>query len=483
MAFKDDASFLHFVTMGALGTRVGWAGLEQAGHRIVELERYCCSNKIWATKVKRLRLPDLLCLRCGRRFEVRTKTSLEIKMSHSPTNPDRVWDAGMRDNDVAVFLRCRDEPKLAVANTLNCFEVSQLRATQPLARLGPPKSASEGAERDLTWPSWVPSASGRITAIEANGAGTRLTVSYANGRQYTYRANGKHVYGQVGTTFVGEEQILASVVPSQADVRCAGDTWTPIISAEASPAEIFTALKGLTYRLADGSTDQIRAMLDHADPRIRLEAAAALARRDEAAGLAALSDALNGTGDSTPWALEAAFILAEVHTPNAIASLQVGARSAPHPEARSACLWGLRGDTASLATSLQAATDADESVAIHAAIVGATQILNGESTTLAIAHLEGDPKRAAVAMEALARAQSPSYDLVLAAASAAGAAGNWAFTALSRMNPDAVRQSAAWHDAPAAMKDGLTRAWFSRESSWLDGDNQHALDVLARQHL
>ena len=483
MAFKDDASFLHFVTMGAMGTRVGWAGLEQAGHRIVELERYCCSNKIWATKVKRLRLPDLLCLRCGRRFEVRTKTSLEIKMSHSPTNPDRVWDAGMRDNDVAVFLRCHDEPNLAVANTLNCFEVSQLRATQPLAKLGPPKSASEGAERDLTWPSWVPGVSGTVTAIEANGAGTRLVVSYANGKRYTYPAGGKHVHGQIGTAFVGGEQILASVVPSQADIRCAGDIWNPIINADTSPAEIFTGLKGLTHRQAEGSADQIRVMLGHADPRIRLEAAAAIARREEAAGLAFLSDSLKGTGESTPWALEAAFILAELRTPNALASLRVGARSAPHPEARSACLWGLRGDPASLAISFQAATDDDESVAIHAAIVGATQILNDESTALAIAHLEGDPARAAVAMEALARAQSPSFNLVLAAASGTGAAANWAFTALSRMTPNAVKQSAGWSDAPTAMKGALTRAWFARETSWLEGDNQRALDVLSRQHL
>lgn len=483
MAFKDDASFLHFVTMGAMGTRVGWAGLEQAGHRIVELERYCCSNKIWATKVKRLRLPDLLCLRCGRRFEVRTKTSLEIKMSHSPTNPDRVWDAGMRDDDVAVFLRCHDEPTLAVANTLNCFEVSQLRATQHLAKLGPPKSASEGAERDLTWPSWVPGASGIVTALEAHGGATRLVVAYANGKRYTYPAGGKHVYGQVGTAFVGGEQILASVVPSQADIRCAGDIWTPIINAESSPAEIFTGLKGLTHRQAEGSASQIRAMLGHTDPRIRLEAAAAIARRDEAAGLALLSDSLNGTGESTPWALEAAFILAELRTPNALTSLKLGARNAPHPETRSACLWGLRGDSASLDISFHAATDEDESVAIHAAIVGATQILDDESTALAIAHLGGDPRRAAVATEALARSPSPSFHLVMAAATGNGAAAKWAFTALSRMTPNAVRQSAAWSGAPAVMKDALARAWFARETSWLEGDNQHALDVLSRQHL
>ena len=70
MGFKVDSSFLKFVTIGALG---GWwrlaAELESCGFTPIELERYSQSNKIRATKVKRLRLPDLLCVRTD--FEVR----------------------------------------------------------------------------------------------------------------------------------------------------------------------------------------------------------------------------------------------------------------------------------------------------------------------------------------------------------------------------------------------------------------------------
>lgn len=90
------------------------------------------------------------------------------------------------------------------------------------------------------------------------------------------------------------------------------------------PSETLKCLKGLTHRDAIGTADQIRAVLGHADPRIGLEAAAAIARRDEAAGLAVLSEALNGTGNNTPWALEAAFILAELRTPNALVLLRAG---------------------------------------------------------------------------------------------------------------------------------------------------------------
>ncbi len=89
MAFKVDSSFLRFVTMGALGTRSVMDEMRRAGLKPIELERYSCCNKIWATKVKRLRLPDLLCLRTGLRIEVRAKSKLEIKMSDAPNNAAR----------------------------------------------------------------------------------------------------------------------------------------------------------------------------------------------------------------------------------------------------------------------------------------------------------------------------------------------------------------------------------------------------------
>ena len=71
MAFKRDWSFLDKITMGSVGTKRVIEILNAEGHQIIELERYCTSNKIWSTKIKRLRIPDLLCLRCGKRIESR----------------------------------------------------------------------------------------------------------------------------------------------------------------------------------------------------------------------------------------------------------------------------------------------------------------------------------------------------------------------------------------------------------------------------
>ena len=84
MGFKEDADFARFVSVGAIGTAAVADRLrDRYDHHPIELERYAMSNKVWQTKVKRLRLPDLLCVRCGLRVESRAKSKLKIMLSHS----------------------------------------------------------------------------------------------------------------------------------------------------------------------------------------------------------------------------------------------------------------------------------------------------------------------------------------------------------------------------------------------------------------
>src|SRR5262245_25019306 len=97
MGFKADTDFLKFLTMGARGVHHMISHLAEIGFQPIELERSSGSNKIWATKVKRLRLPDIACVLTGLRVEVKAKSKLALKMSDSPKKPDRVWDAGLRD--------------------------------------------------------------------------------------------------------------------------------------------------------------------------------------------------------------------------------------------------------------------------------------------------------------------------------------------------------------------------------------------------
>jgi hypothetical protein len=67
-AFKTDESFLEKIVMGARATQRTFQDLERQGHEPIELERGSMSFKIWkAIKTKRVRVPDILCLRCGHR--------------------------------------------------------------------------------------------------------------------------------------------------------------------------------------------------------------------------------------------------------------------------------------------------------------------------------------------------------------------------------------------------------------------------------
>ena len=131
MGFKSDREFLRNVSIGAIGTRRVGAILKSGGFRIIELERYCTSNKIWATKIKRLRVPDLLCLKSGIRIECRAKADLKITMSHSINNSDRAWDRGLRDTDLVAFIRCSpDRDSWSPSERISLFRAGDMRQSR-----------------------------------------------------------------------------------------------------------------------------------------------------------------------------------------------------------------------------------------------------------------------------------------------------------------------------------------------------------------
>jgi hypothetical protein len=478
MAFKDDASFLRFVTMGALGAQRAAAALEAHGHRIVELERYCTSNKIWATKIKRLRVPDLLCIRCGRRFEIRAKTELAIRMSHSQGNPDRAWDAGMRDDDVIVFLRSETAPT-AGAVCLNSFTVGDLRACQNLAKLGAPKSAGEGAERDLTWSAWVPGQDGYVEAIQ----GTQIKVLLANGRRQTYSAKGKAIYVPVGASFRGEEQIVAAVPACLAPLDCQGDTWMPSLEPTLSSGELFTSLKALAHRREPQLIQAITNICQHDDQRIRLEALAALERHHGGVGVPELSSILNRDADNAPWAMEAAFILEELATEASWAALEAGASTASHAEVRAVCIWALRRRTAGIEKIVAAFEDRDSDVAVHAIVAAGTHVAVDAMVARLIESLNGLERAAACAARALTIVGSPAVAALLRATQDNSPAAKWAFSSLVRIAPPTVRADASWTTSSPVIRASLEAAWFEPERSWLGKDVSAEIDLLQQQTL
>ena len=215
MGFKEDADFARFVSVGAIGTAAVADRLrDRYGHQPIELERYAMANKVWQTKVKRLRLPDLLCVRCGLRVESRAKSKLKIMLSHSDA-PGRKWDdGGMRDEDLFAFLLADINQDPPHCGAPIFFATGALRASITQARRSAPKAASEGSEVTLTWPCWVPAKRGRFVHVDNED---RIVFEGDDGKVQRYWhwrnwAGPRFVYSKRGEFFQGDEKVLAGVV-------------------------------------------------------------------------------------------------------------------------------------------------------------------------------------------------------------------------------------------------------------------------------
>lgn len=279
MGLKVDSSFLKFVTMGALGAHRVCELMADAGLQPIELERYSRNNKIWSTKVKRLRLPDLLCVRTGLRVEVRAKSKLTMKMSDAPNNPDRRWNTGLAARDMIAFVLIREtgDGTLRAADNAELFWVQDLEAAQGDSRVGPPKSATEGAERDREWPSIVASDNGVVQGIDEAHISTRLD----SGRNQTYRLRGKTAYFEVGERFLAESQFLAGLPRAKAGFPNPRQArWNPRrLLTSPSPIDRYVAVKALGVVGGHRDVKTLTTIAEHdQEGRVALEGAASLIR-------------------------------------------------------------------------------------------------------------------------------------------------------------------------------------------------------------
>jgi hypothetical protein len=346
MAFKEDEDFQRFLTMGAYAAAAIQADLETRGHRIIELERYAKANKIWATKVKRLRLPDLLCIQCGRRFESKGKTTLELKLSDSSRPGREWWAGGMRLSDVFSFVEVAVTPEgdTKVGKPVYVTRQSLADAQEALVA-GQRKAVSAGSEIAVSWPSWVPKTAGRVDSI----VDLAVSITTVEGRKQTYR-NARNwpaafILRGAGSSFAAHEMILSSVEP--ADVQCPGPTWDWLSDLDADgDDDRFAATKAARW-LNDGTADSILAGLAaHEDWRVALEASASLVPREPIRIEQIARVAMAATADAVlaviAQAMEAVFVLSEHGLPAAQQSLiAIAGSHSLHPEVRAAAVWGL----------------------------------------------------------------------------------------------------------------------------------------------
>ena len=351
-SFKTDESFLEKLAIGAIGARAVFNDLCRQGHKPIELERGSMDYKIWKNiKIKRLRVPDLLCLNCGTRVEARAKTQLEISMSHSLSDPERGWDKGLNDRDVVALAICSRTGKgptewkanpmiqfVSTASLRKAFAENQVVTEKP-------KGAGEGFELRVTWPSAVASSNGVISGVTANRLQFRREP---DNRTISLALTKKNIVLQTLVTAgqrIQAGQIIASVVPVTSAFPCSSAAGhSGFLDGLTSPAvaDRYAAAKALSHLHDSAASAGLKQRM--ADDRehiyVRLEAAAGLARAGENIGMRFIQQILQG--QPLEPRLEAVIILGEIPTDESREVLTaVLLNRDQHPEIRAGAAWAL----------------------------------------------------------------------------------------------------------------------------------------------
>jgi len=287
-AFKTDVSFLEKISAGATGTTRVFEDLKRQGHSPIELERGSMSFKIWKKiKIKRVRVPDILCVRCGIRVESRAKTDLQITMSHSISDPNRGWDFGLTDNDFIAFVQCVKSGERPIDwradELVQYVKVQEMRKALAEKKVVSvkPKGATEGFEARLTWPSDVAKADGRVISIDHNCLKFRRKDDNRIIRLQLRKGDiALTPLVRVGDT-IKKNQILASVVTASDKIRCGGtltQSYYVELMKSASLSDRYGAAKALSFFKSNETIKALKSKMDDEKEHIyiRLESASSL---------------------------------------------------------------------------------------------------------------------------------------------------------------------------------------------------------------
>lgn len=356
--FKSDDSFLRKLAVGAAGTNATIDRLTELGFRPIELERGSTGFKIWKKiKIKRVRVPDILCLQTGLRFESRGKTKPEISMSHSLKDPKRAWDAGMRDDDfisIIVFRQSAESPiDLKRISPVQFIKVKDLRDAfaQKRVSITKPKGVEEGSEIRVVWTAAI--ANQPSTVSEVSAKRIRLTPS-SSGRIQTIQlirskgANTLEPQVRVGDS-VEANQIVAASVPVTVAVSCPPSVDEAYFVAKLTSinlSERYAAAKALRYRGYTTARSALADRIIHAeeDIYVQLEAAAALAAYDHPEGWAFMESKLRSAVMDVPLEtqLETVIVVSEIPNPRSESLLIEVLRDARRDEElRAGAAWAL----------------------------------------------------------------------------------------------------------------------------------------------
>jgi hypothetical protein len=379
-SYKTDESFLEKISIGAAGTQRVYENLRQQGHTPIELERGSMSFKIWkAIKIKRIRVPDILCTACGLRVEARAKTKLELSMSHSLSDPERGWDFGLEDSDFVAYVVCRRIGERPIDwqadNLVQYVSVKDMRVAHQheLAQTIRAKGAQEGFEARIEWIACIARAAGTVTSVSPS------KIQYCralDNRKITLSLKKKKhelpILVSEGSV-IAENQVLAAVVPVSQSFLCpktASEQDYIGRLASSSLSDRYGAAKSLSYFMSSETTEALAQKVADSKDHIyvRLEASASLSRRSDQRGVEFIAGCLQDTYLENR--LEAVIILGEVGTPTATKLLiETLTNSDQHPEIRAGAAWALGEirDKSALDALIASFVAVDEEIRIEAA--------------------------------------------------------------------------------------------------------------------
>ena len=379
-SFKTDESFLEKIAIGATGTRRTFQDLRDQGHDPMELERGSMSFKIWkAIKVKRVRVPDILCLRCTRRVESRAKTNMEISMSHSTSNAERGWDFGLEDTDMVALAYCEKTGTgpldWAASALVQYIPVRSLREAwrANAVKMERPKGAQEGFEVRATWPSAVARTSGIVEEVNPHAIRYRRGSDNRIIQVRLQRGEALLTPLVVRGATVLPNQIIASVVSVTDRFPCEGGATAAHYIHWLNSSALNDRYAGVKALSRFGGEESDRALLARVrDAKehiyVRVDAAAGLMRRKNPAGREFLVAALRD--EYLENRLEAAIVLGEVATPEAAQLLiRTLGDQEQHPEIRAGAAWSLGelGARDALPSLIQSFAVLDMSIKVEAA--------------------------------------------------------------------------------------------------------------------
>lgn len=487
MSFKEDADFARFLTMGVYGAWAIKNDLESRGHRIIELERFALANKIWSIKVKRLRIPDLLCISCGRRFESKAKSKLEIRLSHSSADGREWFGGGMRKNDVFAFVRVSmTELGPEIGRPLYLTRESLEEATGTLKE-GTRKAISEGSETDVKWPAWVPSYSGTLIGWSQDDP-MAVVVKTDAGVVRTYRGANSwpkaYLYLAPGESFEGGSTIVAGPV-APTDPVCPGETWDWSRDFWSSDrTERYAAIKATRSKQAGELVATVEALLSQEDDwRVKLEAMALLASYKPEPWLMEIFEMGANVELPLEQQMEAVLVLSEIAHPQTAAFLYNIAQPSRrrHQEIRAAAAWGLgQGASPDPSRLLYLAADTDDRVALHAAAALPDDLPPDILATLLSWIKEGDERKAAIAATLLARREHVPQLLEVASGTGVGAL--FALRALGDL-PRRLVEARAGRRLTEDEVRLLNPIWIQQRDWLRRRENVDAIEILAYQRI